>query len=114
MLVGFGVGGVKPNVILVNKYKNKGTKQCNGPVYCYFFFSSYSNYPVDDIKSPFSLSYASDPTRPDVLKAEEREEKTPLPFSLLGRDQTAAMDTVGVPHKKHCFSSPGMECACYF
>lgn len=33
------------------------------------------------------------------LKAEEEEEKTPLPFSLLGRDQTAMKDTVGVPDK---------------
>lgn len=33
------------------------------------------------------------------FKAEEEEEKTPLPFPLLGCDQKAATDTVGVPHK---------------
>lgn len=33
------------------------------------------------------------------FKAEEEEEKTPLPFPLLGCDQIAVTDTVGVPDK---------------
>lgn len=36
------------------------------------------------------------------FKAEEEEEKTPLPFPHLGCDQKAAMDTVGVLHKSFC------------
>lgn len=33
------------------------------------------------------------------FKAEEEEEKTPLPFPLLGCDQKAVTDTAGVPDK---------------
>lgn len=35
-----------------------------------------------------------------AFKAEEEEEKTPLPFPLLGCDQKGATDTVGAPDKR--------------
>ena len=93
---------------------------CNEPAV--FVFRRLTNIHVNflknigpDIKSQSSLSdtYFSKPEMIAVsfkkalpfsscfsFKAEEEEEKTPLPFSLLGCDQTAVTDTVGVPDKR--------------